>query len=313
METTIHTQDLTKRYGEFTAVDSLDLNINRGEIYGLLGPNGAGKTTTILMLLGLSEPTAGEARVLDLDPARHPLEVKSMVGYLPDNVGFYAGLSGKQNLTYTARLNSIPREEAGRRIDSLLERVGLEGAGDQDAGTYSRGMRQRLGIADALLKEPQILILDEPTVGIDPEGVQDILGLIKELPQERGVTVLLSSHLLYQVQAICDRVGIFVKGRLIADGPLRELSSKLAARRVVVEVGAADTAEAREALEGLSGVQSVTREGEVFVVSSEGDTRYEISRALADKGIPIFHLRRRGEELDDIYRRYFHEGERIGR
>ena len=148
----IHTRGLTKQYGDFTAVDALDLTVQQGEVFGLLGPNGAGKTTTILMLLGLSEPTGGTARVLGMDPMRSPLEIKRQVGYLPDAVGFYAGMTGRENLRYTCRLNGVPADIAEDRIDSMLNRVGLYDAGDQNVGEYSRGMKQRLGLADALVK-----------------------------------------------------------------------------------------------------------------------------------------------------------------
>lgn len=308
----ILTKDLTKRYGDFTAVDHLNLEIRKGEVFGLLGPNGAGKTTTILMLLGLSEPAEGQARVAGLNPTRQPIEVKSKVGYLPDNVGFYAGLTARENLRYTARLNGIPDAESDRRIDELLEKVGLRNVRDNEAGTFSRGMRQRLGIADALVKDPEILILDEPTVGIDPEGVQDILSLIRELPREQDVTVLLSSHLLYQVQAICDRMGIFVGGKLVAAGPLRELAARLATIGAVIEVGA-DGVGVEQAIRALPGVKGIEREGEILVVKAERDIRFAISRAMSERNFTVWHLRKRGEELDDIYRQYFEEAGANGR
>jgi ABC-2 type transport system ATP-binding protein len=232
----ISTRGLTKRYGTKIAVDHLDLEVRPGEVFGLLGPNGAGKTTTILMLLGLSEPTEGEARVVGLDPTRHPLEVKRRVGYLPDNVGFYGGLTGRQNLQYTARLNGLPGRVAGERITELLDTVGLTDAADAEVDTYSRGMRQRLGLADALVKDPAVLILDEPTIAIDPEGVAQMLELIRSLARDRGVALLLSSHLLHQVQSVCDRVGIFVSGRTVASGKTDELASQLDAGTIVVEV-----------------------------------------------------------------------------
>jgi ABC-2 type transport system ATP-binding protein len=304
-EPAIVTSGLTKRYGDLVAVDHLDLQVRRGEIFGLLGPNGAGKTTTILMLLGLSEPAEGEARVAGLDPTRQPLEVKRRVGYLPDNVGFYPDLTGRQNLRYTAGLNRIPREAAEARIQIVLERVGLSEVVDKAAGAYSRGMRQRLGIADALIKEPEILILDEPTVGIDPEGVQEMLDLIGGLARERQVTVLLSSHLLYQVQAICDRVGIFVDGKLIAHGPVQELANRLGGKRVVLEVGTTAGTEVEEILRNLPAVEAVQREGEIWVLTAERDLRPEVAKVLTEKGFGLWHLRRRGEELDEIYRRYF--------
>jgi len=217
---------LTKRYGDFVAVDDLTFRVGAGEIYGLLGPNGAGKTTTILMLLGLSEPSDGEARVIGLDPARDPLEVKRRVGYLPDSVGFYGRLSGRENLDYTARLNGLDPTESTARIVELLEQVRLTDAADHPADTYSRGMLQRLGVADALVKDPQILILDEPTTSIDPAGVAELLDLIQSLARDRGLAVLLSSHLLSQVEQLCDRVGIFSHGRLVAEGRVSELADR---------------------------------------------------------------------------------------
>jgi ABC-2 type transport system ATP-binding protein len=220
----VEASHLTKRYGEFVAVDDLTFRVGSGEIYGLLGPNGAGKTTTILMLLGLSEPSGGEARVIGLDPAREPLEVKRRVGYLPDSVGFYGRLSGRENLDYTARLNGLTPGESEARINELLEQVRLTDAADKPADTYSRGMLQRLGVADALVKDPQILILDEPTTSIDPAGVAELLDLIRSLVHDRGLAVLLSSHLLSQVEQLCDRVGIFSRGRLVAEGRVLELA-----------------------------------------------------------------------------------------
>jgi len=222
----VRTHELTKRYGDVVAVDSLSFGVQRGEIYGLLGPNGAGKTTTILMLLGLAEPTSGEARVLGLDPARQPLEVKRHVGYLPDSVGFYGRMSGRENLRYTARLNGILQTDAEATITELLEQVGLDEAAERLVDTYSRGMLQRLGIADALVKEPDVLILDEPTTAIDPTGVAELLTLIRRLVAERGIGVLLSSHLLEQVERLCDRIGIFSRGRLVAEGTMAELSAR---------------------------------------------------------------------------------------
>lgn len=225
--TVVSTTGLTKTYGSTVAVDGLDLTVRAGEVYGLLGPNGAGKTTTIMMLLGLTEPTSGRARVLGLDPVREPLQVKRQVGYLPDAVGFYEDLTGRQNLRFTARLNGVPAEVGEDRIAGLLDTVGLTEAADDRVGTYSRGMRQRLGIADALVKHPRMLILDEPTIAIDPRGVEQMLALIRQLRDEQAVTVLLSSHLLHQVQEVCDRVGIFVDGRLRAAGSVDELADHL--------------------------------------------------------------------------------------
>jgi ABC-2 type transport system ATP-binding protein len=208
-EFVIETQNLTKRYGDVVAVDNLNLRIRAGEVFGILGPNGSGKTTTILMLLGLTEPTEGWARVLGFDPMRQPLEVKSRVGYLPDQVGFYDELTARENLAYIAKLNGLSRPVAQRRISDALERMGLAEVADRRVGTFSRGMRQRLGVAEILLKHPQVIILDEPTLGLDPEAAREFLQIIRTFKEEK-ITVLLSSHLLHQVQAVCDRVGLFL-------------------------------------------------------------------------------------------------------
>src|SRR5699024_677387 len=214
-------------YDGQSAVDHLSLSIQQGEIFGLLGPNGAGKSTTILMLLGLIEPTEGNIRVCDINPITNPIDVKKRVGYLPDDLGFYQNMTGMENLLYTASLNGMSRKEAKKRANELLEIVGLTDASHKKTGKYSRGMKQRLGLADVLMKDPEVIILDEPTLGIDPEGVREILQLIKELNQEQNITVLLSSHHLHQVQQVCDRVGIFVKGQLLAKGAVDDLASQL--------------------------------------------------------------------------------------
>jgi ABC-2 type transport system ATP-binding protein len=226
MPAIIQTDGLTRRYGRQTAVDGLTLEINEREVFGFLGPNGAGKTTTILMLLGLTEPTTGHARVLGFDPAHDPLEIKRQVGYLPENVGFYDDLTGRENLRYMARLNRLPEDKARARIEAALGTVGLEGEGDKLVGAYSRGMRQRLGIAELLIKEPRLLILDEPTLGLDPDGTNKMLDLIVSFTRERGITIMLSSHQLEQVQRICTRVGIMIKGKLVALGTIEELGKR---------------------------------------------------------------------------------------
>ena len=301
---------LTKRYGEFTAVDSLDLTIHAGEVFGLLGPNGAGKTTTVLMLLGLTEPTKGIVRVVGLDPTREPLAVKRKVGYLPDNVGFYGAMTGRENLRYTARLNGIPRSEGESRIAELLHEVRLTDAADHRADTYSRGMRQRLGIADALVKSPSVLILDEPTIAIDPSGVEELLALLRRLVREHNLTVLLSSHILAQVQSLCDRVGFFAAGRLVAAGPLEELARGID-QVVELEVGVeGDPAAIDPVAAAVPGVRSVapdTRNERLRVVTASSDVAAPLASALAAAGLSIVHLRRRGSDLYELYRRYVPE------
>jgi len=226
MDPVIETHDLTKRYGAQVAVNGLSLQIQRGEIFGFLGPNGAGKTTTLLMLLGLSEPTAGTARVCGCDPTRDPLRVKRVVGYLPESVGFYEDMTALDNLRYLARLNGLRDGTLDARVGGVLDQVGLLPEARKRVGAYSRGMRQRLGIAGVLLKEPQVAFLDEPTVGLDPDGTQRMLELIQALSRQKGITVFFSSHLLDQVQRVCDRVGIMLHGNLVAAGPIAELAKQ---------------------------------------------------------------------------------------
>jgi ABC-2 type transport system ATP-binding protein len=221
----IVTEDLTKIYRDQVAVNRLTFTVNAGEIFGFLGPNGAGKTTTLLLLLGLTEPTSGRARILDLDPTREPIKIKSKVGYLQENMGFYADLSARQMLQFVADLNGIRRRDAHERIEHALQEVGLA---DEDphkkVGAFSRGMRQRLGIAELLIKNSRVAFLDEPTLGLDPDATQRIMDMIQRLAREQGMTILLSSHQLHQVQKICDRVGIMIKGRLVAHGPIDQLA-----------------------------------------------------------------------------------------
>lgn len=225
-QTVIETQELTKVYGEQVAVNRLNLKIDQGEVFGFLGPNGAGKTTTLLMLLGLSEPTSGKAWVCGYDPTRDPLKVKKIVGYLPENVGFYDDMNADQNLLFMSRLNGIPGETARQRIEEVLRIVGLEIEPRKKVGAYSRGMRQRLGIAEVLLKEPQIVFLDEPTLGLDPDGAHQMLEVIRSMSQDKKITVFFSSHLLDQVQKISNRVGIMLKGNLVAIGRIEDLAKE---------------------------------------------------------------------------------------
>ena len=220
----IETVSLSKVYGSQTAVENLTVSIAEGEVFGFLGPNGAGKTTTILMLLGLTEPTAGLARVCGFDPARDPVRVKEKVGYLPENVGFYDDMDARQNLRFVARLNRLPDRVSAPRIDALLDTVGLLDEAEKKVGAYSKGMRQRLGIAEVLVKSPNVVFLDEPTVGLDPDGTNRMLDMIHSLSRDKGITVFLSSHLLDQVQRICDRVGIMIKGKLVAAGRMDDLA-----------------------------------------------------------------------------------------
>ncbi|HVV04851.1 MAG TPA: ABC transporter ATP-binding protein [Puia sp.] len=305
---------LTKRYGSLTAVDSLDLSIYKGEVFGLLGPNGAGKSTTILMLLGLTEPFAGFMKVCGIDPTKNPIEVKRKVGYLPDDVGFYDNRTGLDNLLYTARLNRIPKDQALRKAHQLLEQVGLAAETKKRAGAYSRGMRQRLGLADVLIKDPEIIILDEPTLGIDPTGVREFLDLIVRLSRDQGITVLLSSHHLHQVQQICDRVGLFVGGKLIAEGDITALSAKIFGEEPflieadIVCPASEDISPLQTALRQLEGVGSLTVTGGSLHIGCSHDVTADIARTVVQSGYGLTRLQKKTHGLDDIYHRYFEGG-----
>ena len=307
-ELAIETHELSKRYGDQIAVNALDLAVHRGEVFGLLGPNGSGKTTTILMLLGLTEPTSGGVQVLGLDPARQPLSVKARVGYMPDEVGFYDELSARANLNYIVRLNGLSGAEAQRRIDSSLERVGLGDVADRPVATFSRGMRRRLGVADVLLKEPQLIIMDEPTQGLDPEGARSLLQTIRDLKGE-NITILLSSHLLHQVQAICDRVGLFRQGRMELVGTVPDLARQVLGRGYHIRLQADGPApELESALQRLSGVVSVRQEDHNrFEVAATHDLRAEAAEAAIAAGGRLLALDIEVPSLDDIYAHYFEE------
>lgn len=303
-------KDLVKDYDSTRAVDHLNLTIGKGEIFGLLGPNGAGKTTIILTLLGLSEPTSGSVTVNEWNATSEPIRVKKITGYLPDDVGFSENSTGLQCLVYTAMLNGIPREIAIESARELLEIVGLQDAADQKTKTYSKGMTQRLGLADVLIKEPQIMILDEPTIGIDPRGIHDFLDLIRKLSKEKGITVLLSSHLLHQVQKICDRVGILVSGKLLAEGNVHDLADKLFGARETSFTVVADplTDGLIHKLEEIPSVTKVKKNGTGIIVTGSKVAAPHISQTVVQSGAKLFRISGKEYGLDDIYQHYFEGG-----
>ncbi|MCD2424157.1 ABC transporter ATP-binding protein [Niabella pedocola] len=304
----IELKGLTKCYRSLRAVDNLDLAIHKGEIFGLLGPNGAGKSTTILMMLGLTEPTSGTATVCGFNATRDPIPVKRKVGYMPDNVGFYNNMTALENLVYIGRLNGIPEHEVKERARDTLEEVGLAGALNKRAATFSRGMKQRLGLADVLIKRPEVIILDEPTLGIDPSGVKDFLTLIKQLSRQQGLTVLLSSHHLHQVQQVCDRVGIFVGGKLLAEGNIDALAGNLfSSEPFVVEIAVKNVAPdtLKTDLLAIDTVKKVHINDQLLQISGDTDITPELVRFLVQKGMDITGVQRRTYGLDEIYERYF--------
>ncbi len=309
MSAVVQTNSLTKRYHEKLAVNALNLTIEEGEIFGFLGPNGAGKTTTILMLLGLTEPTSGRASVCGFDPTHEPLEVKKRVGYLPENPGFYEDLSARENLLYMARLNRIPEDDARQRTTEVLDQVELSDDGRRLVREFSRGMKQRLGIAEVLVKNPVAVILDEPTLGIDPDGAIRILELIRSLNRDRNLTVMLSSHALQQVQEICSRVGIIVKGRLIVQGQMDELGRAILKERqwnFLLEVGGGANGLEND-LRGINGIDEIEQRRHGLFLRCTRDVRAEVMALLARKNLPLLQLRSEDPTLEEIYLKYFRE------
>jgi len=303
----VETNNLTKTYDGFTAVDGLNLRIEEGETFGFLGPNGAGKSTTILMLLGLTEPSSGTAQVCGYNPTREPLKVKRIVGYLPEKFGFHEDLTPRQNMRYTAELNKLPREEAERRISELLDKVGLSQVVDQEVAKLSRGMKQRLGIADIWMKEPKLVFLDEPTSGIDPEGIDDILNLIKSMAI-KGITVVFCSHQLHQVQNICTRVGILAKGHLVAEGPIERLGRQAGGGRYRIEAEV-DKVEPKliESLKRVNGVMEVQSSGNLLFISCDKDLRGQLSRVIVESGSLLLEMKIEEYSLERIYKKYARE------
>lgn len=298
----IETNKLTKVYGNNTVVDDVNLKIDEGQIFGFLGPNGAGKTTTILMLLGLTTPSSGSAHISGFDSTKEALKVKRIAGYIPEKVGFYDDLSARYNLLYTANLNGIFDKKADQAVDKALEDVGLKDKAEEIVGHYSKGMKQRLAIADILVKQPKVAFLDEPTTGIDPAGITQILDLISNIAKTNNMTIVMSSHQLSQIQRICSHVGIMSKGRLISEGSIAELSKNAGGNKVIIEVQLSEiTQDIVDAIKAIKGVLSVEREENSLNITSYVDLRREISKAISDKDGLITQMKLQSYALEDIY------------
>jgi ABC-2 type transport system ATP-binding protein len=301
----IEAKSLTKRYGAAYAVSGASFNVAAGEIFGLLGPNGAGKTTTILMLLGLCDISAGEARVFGHDPRREPLAVKRLVGYLPDSVGFYDNLTAAENLHYTARLMGFASAEREKRIAAALKRVGLREVANKKVATFSSGMRQRLGLAEIVMKDARVAILDEPTNGLDPQASIELLELIRSL-KASGVSVLVSSHMLERVQSVCDRVALFNAGRIVLMGTVGELGRQVLGGGYAVEVEADGGDSLAKRLSLLAGVRSVEQPSPGrFRMACDRDRRAEAAAAVVAAGGRLKQLALDQPSLETIYTRYF--------
>ena len=294
----IRTENLTKVYNGKPAVDGLNLEVGEGEIFGFLGPNGAGKSTTILMLTGMIEPTAGRCFVDGIEVAKDPLAVKKIIGYLPEDVGFYGNLTGEQNLDYFARFYGMEAADRNERIANLLNLVHLDGI-TQKAGEYSRGMKQRLGLAQALINDPKVLFLDEPTANLDPEGVREYRDLVTRLAGE-GKTVFVSSHILSEVRAVCRTVGLLAAGRLVAQGTIDEVARTLASPggetfRIVVETA--------EDLPDLSDPDIIEfeRDGNRAIIQAKSDIRERLAAAIAEEGLHIREIRLEEPDIEDAF------------
>jgi ABC-2 type transport system ATP-binding protein len=302
----IQAKGLRKTYGSVVAVEGLDLSVRKGEVVGLLGPNGSGKTTTILMLMGLTEPSDGWARVLGYNPLRDPLSVKRRVGYMPDSVGFYDHLTATENLEYTAMLAGLDAASRKARIREVLTHLELSHVADKKVGTFSKGMRQRLGLAEVLVKEPGIIILDEPTSGLDPEAAREFLAIIRAL-KERGITILLSSHLLHQVQEVCDRVLLFYRGEKVLEGTVADITRRVmgSTRMFMLEVAGTDPS---RALASIPGILRLSKQGEgKWTVEADRDIRADIADSVTRGGGRLLALSDAEPTLDDVYARYFEQ------
>lgn len=294
----IKTENLTKVYNGKPAVDGLNLEVGTGEIFGFLGPNGAGKSTTILMLTGMIEPTAGRCFVDGIEVAKDPLAVKKIIGYLPEDVGFYGNLTGEQNLDYFARFYGMDAADRKERIADLLRLVHLDGV-TQKAGDYSRGMKQRLGLAQALINDPKVLFLDEPTANLDPEGVREYRDLIKRLAGD-GKTVFVSSHILSEVRAVCRTVGLLAAGRLVAQGTIEEVARTLASPdggtfRIVVE-----TAEDLPDVDDPE-IIAVERNRNRAVIKAKSDIRERLAATIAEQGLHLREIRLEEPGIEDAF------------
>lgn len=297
----IEAQSLVRRYGDFTAVDGISFAVGEGEIVGMLGPNGAGKTTTIRMLTGFLPPTSGKVTVAGKDLFESPREARRQVGYLPENVALYNEMRVEEYLAYRARLEGLSRAESRDAIGNAVDRCLLTDVRRQILGTLSKGFKQRVGLATAILHRPKVLVLDEPTVGLDPKQIIAIRELIRELGRER--TLLLSTHILPEVELLCHRVMIIDRGRIVAEGTPESLRESWVGNPGLRVTLKGSPAEAAEALGQIEGVVAVRGMGEGLIVEHRPgiDVREEVFRAVVERGWVLLEMGRERATLEDVF------------
>jgi len=305
----IQTQELTKHYGDVKAVDHLDLTVHEGEIFGFLGPNGAGKTTTLLMLMGLTMPTSGTATVGGYDIIEDSREVRKIAGMLPEGAGYYEDLTARQNLNYIGQLNDIQIAEREKRTEELLEAVGLAKWADTKVEKFSRGMKQRLGIAEVVIKKPKIAFFDEPTIGLDPQGTKEVRDMMIRLNKEQDLTIFVSSHLLHEVQQTCRRVGFIRRGKLVAADTIENLSNKLASgEKMTIEFELSKTSpDLIREIQAINGVTSVDQENGKLYVHMEQDRSKEVSETITKHDTTILMMKPKEYSLEEVFLRYYEE------
>jgi ABC-2 type transport system ATP-binding protein len=289
---------VTKRYDDVTAVDGLDLTVPEGEVFGFLGPNGAGKSTTINMILDFVRPTAGDVRVLDYDAQRDSVAVRQRTGVLPEGFDVYDRLTGRKHVEFAIR-----SKEASDDADEILERVGIADAADRKAGGYSKGMRQRLALGMALVGSPDLLILDEPSSGLDPAGAKEMRDIVRT-EASRGATVFFSSHVLGQVEAVCDRVGIMREGSLVAEDSIEGLRNAAGGEeRLEITVDSASS-EDIDAVRALDGVESASLDGRTVVVACESTVKTKVLTTLEECGVTVEDFETTEASLEDLFLSY---------
>jgi ABC-2 type transport system ATP-binding protein len=307
----IVTENLTRRFGDNVAVDGLSIEIKQGEVFGFLGHNGAGKTTTIRLLNGVLTPSAGSARVLGLDPLADGSQLRRQTGVLTENPSLDERLTARENLHIYADLYGVPLAVVDERVNALLDMFEIGDRADEKTGGYSKGMKQRLALARALIHEPQLLYLDEPTAGLDPLAARQVRGLITHLSRQEGRTVFLCTHNLVEAQRLCDRVAVLEHGRLLALGTPAELGQRLVHhQRIEIEVSPADLSRAVEVLESVSDLAERRVEGDVLVVGGVPRERIpDLIGVLASAGVRIYRVISQEPTLEDVYFALHPDGE----